>query len=226
MTQGESDHITKCLEIIQALEAKGQTFSVKITSEPFSFFLDTKVVNSTKVEKKEKKLSPSQQRRNLRRKEEFLKQKSKSSKENSTTVEQGPELTPTKEPEVNARSLKQHKCTLCDRTFSTENGLKIHRGKAHDTEKLRTSSSKVSPLKVSPLKQTTRQEQCECCGDTMSPWHQCEPPQKSPQPSECGIFCACNMCLPFPCENCNTRSSSTVMLERHKAKEHFNLMVT
>ena len=205
--------MAKCLEIIQALESNGQTFNLKIKSGDFSFSLDTRGATS-KVEKRKKKLSPSQQRRNLKRKEEFLKRKSENSQENSVAKD--------KEKEENAKTPQLHKCTLCEKVFSTENGMNIHKGKAHDTERLRSLSSKVSPLKVSPLKVPPREEQCECCGDTMSPQHQCEPPQKSTPPSKCEIFCTCNACLPFPCEHCNKRSSSTEMLEKHKAKEHFN----
>merc|ERR1719509_284967 len=112
--------MTKCLEIIQALESKGQTFSLKITSGKFSFSLDTR--GSKEEHRRKKKLSPSQQKRNLKRKEEFLKQKSESSQKNLNTV------TEESETEVDARKSNSFKCSLCEKTFNTEHDLKIHRG--------------------------------------------------------------------------------------------------
>ena len=214
-----TDLMTKCLELTQALTSQGQAFKLYITTGTFKFSLDTRGA-PTKVVAKEgkKKLSPSQQRRNLRRKEDFLKRKAELSQENSITVESNPE-THGKDTDTDARTSKHYKCTLCDRVFSTENGMKIHKGKSHEPEELRSSNTKVSPLKGSPVKDSPREEQCECCGDTMSPQHQCETPQE-PEQTKCELFCACIVCSPFPCDYCNTKFKTKESYENHKAWAH------
>ena len=66
----------KCLDLCQALTSQGKEFSLNITMDSsFTFSLDTrgKVNHSTTVARK--KMSPSTQRRNAKRREEFLKKK-------------------------------------------------------------------------------------------------------------------------------------------------------
>ena len=77
------DLVSKCLELCQLLASQGQGFSLSVNvGSTFSFSLDsrkkdasmeTHVVQPKIVEKK--KLTPSQKRRNLLRKEKFLKKK-------------------------------------------------------------------------------------------------------------------------------------------------------
>ena len=77
------DLLSKCLELCQMLASQGQGFSLTVNlGSTFSFSLDsskkdasmkTNVVQPKKVEKK--KLTPSQKRRNLLRKEKFLRKK-------------------------------------------------------------------------------------------------------------------------------------------------------
>ena len=92
-----------------------------------------------------KRASPSRLRRNQRRKEEFLKRKTE----------------PLSEDEA-------FKCEECGKSYKSENGLKIHKGKAHkkeiilpSPEKLRRASG-VSPqnssLELSPMRDTGREE--------------------------------------------------------------------
>ena len=205
MTQGQSDLMAKCLEIIQALESKGQTFNLKIKSGDFFFSLDTRGT-TPKVEKKIKKLSPSQQRRNLKRKEEFLKRKSENS------VAKDSELTPdkNKEEEENAKTPQLHKCTLCDKVFSTENGMKIHKGKAHDTEKLRSSSTGEKPLTVSPVRDT-RTVPCHNCGEDMYPAHLCEQEE----------FVCTAQAGPFAfAGSCGKKFGTKEQLEEHAKEKH------
>ena len=118
------------------------------------------------VDRQRKKLSPSQVRRNMRRKEECIKRKAEPLKEN-------PEPIPEKEVEEIIMA-EIHECNICERTFESEAGLKIHKGKTHNKELLRSSAPQRSPLKVSTEKETPREEQCVCCGGVMSPSHQCE----------------------------------------------------
>ena len=214
------DLMTKCLELTQALTSQGQVFKLNIASGTFKFSLDTRGATTMVVEKVgKKKLSPSQQRRNLRRKEDFLKRKAELSQENSNTVDVNPEEHG-KDTEADPRTSKHHKCNLCDRVFRTENGMKIHKGKSHEPEQLRSSSTKVSPLKRSPVKDSPREEQCECCGESMSPQHQCETPQEPEQTTKCELFCVCIACCPFPCEYCNTKFKTQQSYENHKAWYH------
>ena len=63
MTEVETDLLSKCLEF-KALVDKGKVFTLKITCN-FSFSLDSRGDTSKEVKVKNK-LSPSQQRRNLR----------------------------------------------------------------------------------------------------------------------------------------------------------------
>ena len=110
----------KCLDICQALTSKGNefTFSLNIGSN-FSFSLDTRF-SSTSTEMVKKKPSPSVKRRNVRRKEEFIKRKSEALKkiENNLEVE-------------TSSQVETFQCDQCDHLFKTENRLKIHIGKTH-----------------------------------------------------------------------------------------------
>merc|ERR1712129_463153 len=147
----------KCLEITQALVNQGQAFKFSITSGSFSLSLDTRG-SSTKLVDGKKKKSPSQIRRNLKRREDFLKKKSSKPEENP----ENPETNPEKDKDAGARN----KCNLCEKRFESDAGLKIHIGKNHKKETLRSTSSEVSPLKISPEKETPRE--CECCGEKMT----------------------------------------------------------
>ena len=98
---------------------------------------------------KKKKPSPSTLRRNLLRKEQFIKKKSVISSD------------------LKATSLSEaiFQCDHCASSFKTENGLKIHFGKSHKAlksslspEKVRENSKETS-LTVSPLRDTRREEQ-------------------------------------------------------------------
>ena len=161
-----SDLEKKCLELSQALINKGQAFNFSITSGAFSFSLDTRGTTTKVVDRQRKKLSPSRVRRNMRRKEEFLKRKAEPLKENSEPI-------PEKEVEE-IMMAESHGCNICERTFESEAGLKIHKGKTHNKELLRSSTPQQSPLQMSTEKETSREEQCVCCGGVMSPSHQCE----------------------------------------------------
>ena len=70
MTSG-SDLLNQCLEFSQTLDKKRRAFSFKVTVGNFSFSLDSSETSPKLMEKK-KKLSPSQIRRNQKRREHFL----------------------------------------------------------------------------------------------------------------------------------------------------------
>ena len=165
--------VEKCLEFSQALASQGQTIRLSIKSGTFSFSLDTREATNKLVDRK-KKLSPSQVRRNLRRKEEFMNKKSDQPKETPDDEILISESEAEKIVEKEIMKVKDHVCNVCQKTFESESGLKIHMGKTHKKEILRSSNSEVSPLQNSPVKETPREEKCECCGEVMTPDHQCE----------------------------------------------------
>ena len=111
---------TKCLDLCQALTSKGKTFTFSLNIGPsFSFSLDTRE-SSTSQEVVKKKLSPSAIRRNFRRKEDFVKKKAETEKNNGTQLE----------VEIPVQ-VKYYKCGQCEQTFKTENSMEIHVGKTH-----------------------------------------------------------------------------------------------
>ena len=82
----------KCMEFCQALASQGTKFSFNLTTGPqFSFSLDTSESGtSTSVvaeQVKRKKWSPSDVRRNLRRRQEFLKRKTEGEKKDGSADE-------------------------------------------------------------------------------------------------------------------------------------------
>ena len=124
MSGEESALANKYLELCQVLVQNGQAFSFSLKTNPFSISLDTKekapILEPRKVRKK---LSPSALRRNQKRKEIFLKNKSNLSDEQQ--LEESIKVVDT-----------QSKCDQCERTFQSESGLKIHVGKAHKDSNL------------------------------------------------------------------------------------------
>ena len=163
VNETDSSLTTKCLDFCQALASQGKEFKFAITvGSTFTFSLDTREGKETLPTRSKK--SPSTQRRNAKRRKEFLIKKSTSE---STGLE------------PNQKSKKQGKgfqWDQCDLDFKTENGLKIHKGKSHkevsSPEKKRRSSSKSS-LILSPIRNQVRVEPCHNCGMEMSPSHQC-----------------------------------------------------
>ena len=92
-----------------------------------------------------KRASPSRLRRNQRRKEEFLRRKTEPSSEDEA-----------------------FKCEECGKSYKSENGLKIHKGKAHKKEIILPSPEKLrgvsgdspqnSSLELSPIRDAGREE--------------------------------------------------------------------
>ena len=179
MADSDVDLMSKCLEFCQSLESRGRSFKLSIKLGNFSFSLDSKDTTPKGLEKKKKKLSPSQLKRNQRRREEYLQKKldlpEETSKEQTHEKEFEPEVSP--------------KCNVCDKTFGTDRGLKQHIGKAHKTENLR-SHFEATSLKSSPVKEVPREEKCECCGEVMAPKHQCESEEESEEEDEEGKSCS------------------------------------
>ena len=116
----------KCLELSQALINKGHAFNFSMTSGDFSFSLDSRE-STNQLVARNKKLSPSQVWRNLRRKEAFLKKKAKPPKDTPEVVIQN-DSNADMEVETASSVKKDQECNICQQTFKTENGLKIHKG--------------------------------------------------------------------------------------------------
>ena len=159
--------LTQCLEFCQVLASKGQAFNLSLTlGSSFTFSLDTRGGTTPVMQKKKKKKSsPSTLRRNQKRKEEFLQRKSESDS-------------------------GSFKCDQCGKSSKSENGLKIHKGKAHKkAEVLRSQDPEVPPLEFSPPGEKPREEQCTSLHPS-SPSSPCHPsphwarlgPLRTPEP--------------------------------------------
>ena len=166
---GESDPnlATKCLDFCQALSSQGVAFNFSLSiGSTFSFSLDTRGKTPLSPGTK-KKSSPSTLRRNARRRKEFLEKK-----QNPAAVI----------PREEAVGEKAFLCDQCDSNFKSENGLKIHVGKAHkkvnstpsSPDNLRGPGQMRSALNTSPLSLPNREENCHNCGGAFSPSHQCD----------------------------------------------------
>ena len=160
MTTGSDNAamLTQCLEFCQALESKGQQFSFSFSlGTSFNFSLKRWENQPIKLVEKRKKKSPSTIKRNMKRKEEYMRKKAETEEESSLQKKPIP-------------------CDQCDNVFRTETGLKIHVGQTHKKEIMRSSSPAPS-LKVSPEKGANREEQevtqCGNCNGPFTPDHTC-----------------------------------------------------
>ena len=157
---GDSTLATKCMEFCNALASQGLAFSFTLSVGPdFSFSLDArerKQAAKVLTAEVKKKLSPSQVRRNARRRQEFLKRKAE---------------TNGKEQVVEAKTLK---CDQCDKQFKSESGLKIHMGKSHKNvnttpERMRQQPASPATKPTSPLSDARREEVGEEKEEPVSP---------------------------------------------------------
>ena len=157
---GDSTLATKCMDFCHALASQGLAFSFTLSVGPdFSFSLDArerKQAAKVLTAEVKKKLSPSQVRRNARRRQEFLKRKAE---------------TNGKEQVVEAKTLK---CDQCDKQFKSESGLKIHMGKSHKNvnttpERMRQQPASPTTKPTSPLSNARREEVGEEKEEPVSP---------------------------------------------------------
>ena len=124
MRKEDTTMASKCLEFCQTLVSQQQHFSFSLTvGSSFSFSLDnrkesinleTRKVTSLKKQMPRKKLSPSQVRRNLKRKQDFLKKKSEHSERGSSALK-----------------VKTFECDHCENIFKSESDLENHMECAH-----------------------------------------------------------------------------------------------
>ena len=164
----------KCMDFCQALAIQGQTFHFSLNMGPsFSFSLDTRGKAMTGLVSK-KKESPSTQRRNARRREEFLFKKRQTPSTVDSTVEKA--------------AVSSFPCDQCDYTNASEKGLRQHQRMKHGKPQLDAQLQSSSPstpetmrkptsysdaLAVSPVEHSTRAIPCNNCDEDMLPNHIC-----------------------------------------------------
>ena len=148
---GESDPnlATKCLDFCQAQSSQGVAFNFSLSiGSTFSFSLDTR--GKASMSSGTKKKSPSTLRRNARHRKEFLKKKQ----------------TPVADIPSEVAEAKGFKCEQCENVYKSENGLKIHVGKAHKNvnitppspDRLRHQLGSPVAMPTSPLLDASREE--------------------------------------------------------------------
>ena len=158
----DSSLVSQCLAFCQTLASQGKTFNFKLTNTSFSLSVDTRESDAKSTVAK-KRISPSTQRRNARRREEFLKRK-------LNPVAPLPSALDT-QAVVEANEFK---CSQCDNVFKSENGLKIHVGKTHKNvnttpERLRQQPASPATMPTSPLSDARREEVGEEKEEPVSP---------------------------------------------------------
>ena len=176
-TAGEADCslASKCMDFCQALASQGLPFHFSLNMGPdFTFSLDTRG-KAGAVPVKKKKVSPSTQRRNARRREEFLLKK----RQRLSTVD----------APVERATVPQFSCDQCDYTNVSEKGLRQHIRMKHRREQLENqlqkSSSPATPeslrcstgvtsLASSPPLHSSREEACPNCDGSLTSDHQCD----------------------------------------------------
>ena len=110
----------------------------------FAFSLDTKDSEKVPASKARKKLSPSTQKRNERRRKEFLASKEASSPVEKTLNVESTHLASVLElqettsgEDVNAKV----SCDICGHETKTANGIKLHKQKKHQVDQIDGNSS-------------------------------------------------------------------------------------
>ena len=191
--------VSQCLDFCQTLATKSLTFSFTLTlGDTFTFSLDTNGKESLapKAKEKNKKKTPSTLRRDARRRAQFLKKKLEVSdvdiSSQSDHVSEEEEAGKRVEMAVDENVFK---CDQCQNTFKTENGLKIHVGKAHKKvnqvqatpDQLRQRPEGSMNISTSPLLDTSREESClntDTSEEIEEPTPPRQPPPSTPPPSK------------------------------------------
>ena len=167
MTSGNETHaalLSQCLDFCHTLSSKSLTFSFALAlGNSFSFHLDTNGKGALTSKAKKKNKTPSALRRNARRRAEFLKKKLEASTVDSTQSEHA-SVKETVHKVVDEKG--SFKCNQCENIFKSENGLKIHIGKAHKKvtstpstpDQLRQQLEGSVSLSSSPLLDASREE--------------------------------------------------------------------
>ena len=145
--------VDKCLAFCQALINSHQKFPLNLSVGKDTFVFNNKELEQSSCKKKKK--SPSQIRRETRRREARLKEHScKDTEEESENEKLKPDN-------------HVHKCNFCEINFNSEKGLEIHVGKSHKSndstpEKERTASKPASPDNLNLSAKEARDETAIC----------------------------------------------------------------
>ena len=123
--------VDKCLAFCQSLAMSGQKFSFTLSIGKDSFSFNNKELGSSSCVKRKKK-SPSQVRREQRRKEE------RSLKKAAEATEKVAEAS-------------EFQCSQCDSNFKTEEDLNAHIGEVHTAPVLPTPEKERAPNQVAEL---------------------------------------------------------------------------
>ena len=123
--------VDKCLAFCQSLAMSGQKFSFTLSIGKDNFSFNNKELGSSSCVKRKKK-SPSQVRREQRRKEE------RSLKKAAEATEKVAEAS-------------EFQCSQCDSSFKTEEDLNAHIGEVHTAPVLPTPEKERAPNQVAEL---------------------------------------------------------------------------
>ena len=124
---------SKCMDFCQALAKQGKTFNFSLSiGSGFSFSLDTRSEDMKKTIRT-KKPSPSTQRRNAKRRRDFLEKKRNPSAVNHTAEVAAVPVTP--------------QCDQCDYKAASQRGLMTHKRMKHGTTRLTPSPPSPETLR-------------------------------------------------------------------------------
>ena len=213
-TTGEADCslASKCMGFCQALASQGLPFHFTLNmGSTFTFSLDTRgKAKAGPVAKK--KSSPSTQRRNARRREEFLSKK----RQSLSTVN----------PPVDKATASLLSCDQCDYKNVSEKGLRQHTRMKHKKAQLDDQLPKSSPpatpeslrqsaelsrLSSSPLMHKSREEICPNCDGVLNSDHQCDDESDSEEDDDEEIH---------SCDQCGKTFANDCELSEHTATQH------
>ena len=134
--------VDKCLAFCQSLVMLGHKFSFTLSIGNGNFSFNNKELGSSSCTRKKK--SPSQIRRELRRKTE------RSLKKAAETTEKVVEARKSEESGSLVNPLNFH-CSSCDLSFKTEEDLSAHIGEVHTAPVLPTPEKERAPDQVAEL---------------------------------------------------------------------------
>ena len=150
--------VFQCLDFCQTLAGKSLAFSFSLTiGTSFSFSVDTREKEALAPKKKKKKPTPSTQRRNTRRREEFLKKKV-----NASTGEKLSPSEPVSEQEAEAPPKVLHHHPSPSPSSERRQVMTVGRERARPSFSQLDGDSPSSPDSASGSDQKTRSP-TKCC---------------------------------------------------------------
>ena len=187
------DVVEKCLAFCRALSNNNQPFSLslKIGSDTFNF-LSKELVKSSGVKKKK---SPSQLRREKKRRDE---------RKQTVTKAEEPAV------EVSEKPVAMLKCDLCGNNFSSEEELNAHNECVHKTPEKERDIGAQGELQLSPLQVHRDEDNLSVQEGAFSPV------SLAPDPSPLELPCVLNAK-----QLCVKTFTSEEDLKNHMMKAHY-----